>query len=71
MKTWFRVLKIIAKILGVCLILWGIWFGVFGIIFGIDLYLPDLKAKFFAIFICICAIGTGILLLIISARKGR
>ena len=61
MRNWSRILKIIAKILGVCLILWGIAFGVFGFILGIDLYLPDLKAKFLAIFICIYAIGTGIL----------
>jgi hypothetical protein len=61
MRNWSRILKIIAKILGVCLILWGIAFGVFGIILGIDLYLPGLKAKFLAIFICIYAIGTGIL----------
>ncbi|MBA4385296.1 MAG: hypothetical protein C0410_11215 [Anaerolinea sp.] len=61
METWSRVLKIIAKIFGVCIVLWGIAFGVFGIILGIDLYLPDLKAEFLAIFICIYAIGTGIL----------
>lgn len=61
METWSRILKIIAKILGVCLILWGIFFGTFGIILGIDLFLPDLKAKFLAIFICLYAIGTGIL----------
>lgn len=75
METRSRYLKIIAKIFGgcfgVCLVLWGIAFGVFGIILGIDLYLPDLNAKIRAIFICICAIVTGILLLIISARKGR
>ena len=61
MEIWSRILKIIAKILGVCLVLWGIAFGVFGIILGIDLYLPGLKAKFLAIFICIYAIGMGIM----------
>ncbi|MDP2208953.1 MAG: hypothetical protein Q8K98_09305 [Bacteroidota bacterium] len=61
MINWSRVLKIIAKILGVCLVLWGIAFGVFGIILGIDLYIPGLEAKFLAILICIYAIGTGIL----------
>lgn len=61
MRNWALILKIIAKILGVCLVLWGIAFGVFGIILGIDLYLPGLKAKFLAIFICIYTIGTGIL----------
>ena len=61
MEIWSRVLKIIAKIFGICLVLWGIAFGVFGIILGIDLYLPDLKAKHLAIYLCIYAIVTGIL----------
>ena len=53
MENWSRVLKIIAKILGVCLVLWGIAMGIFGIIIGIDVFLQ--------IFLCINAIGTGIL----------
>ena len=53
MENWSRVLKIIAKILGVCLVLWGIAMGIFGIIIGIDVFLQ--------IFLCINSIGTGIL----------
>lgn len=61
MVNFSRILKIVAKVIGIGLILWGIMFGVFGIILGIDLYLPDFKANMLAIFACIYAIGLGFL----------